>query len=80
MNERQMTVCAIALWCDRFDHDQVAQALSIENQRARELIDRGAREQGQGTMGQMRNCPYGKDRVVSARDDDGNVTRSVMKK
>lgn len=80
MNERQLTVCASALFCDGCDKFQVAKALDVDDERAQELIERGAAEQTNGTMGKMQNCPGEKGYVVSQRDDDGNVIKTVPRR
>ena len=54
MTERQLTVCAIALFADGFDKAQIARALGVDADRAQELIERGADEQSAGTMGHMK--------------------------
>ena len=77
MNERQLTVCAIALFADGFSNVQIAEALGVDSNRAQQLTERGAEEQATGTMGHMRNCPYGKDRIVSRRGDDGRIVGTV---
>ncbi len=77
MNERQLTVSAIALFADGFSHTQIADALGVDTDRAAELTATGADEQSTGTMGHMKNCPSGEDQVVSSRDDEGQVTGSV---
>ena len=76
MNERQLTVCAIALFVDGFDHTQIVGALGVDTDRAAELATTGANEQSAGTMGHMQNCPYGEDQIVSGRDDEGQMTGS----
>ena len=77
MNERQLMLCAIALFADGFRHTQIADALGVDTNRAAELTAAGATEQSAGTMGHMKNCPSGEDQVVSSRDDEGRVTGSV---
>lgn len=77
MNDRQLTVCAIALFADGFDHEQISKALDLRYERCVELVTAGGNEQFRGTMGPLKNCPYGKDRVVSRRDDQGNVAATV---
>ena len=79
MNERQLTVCAIALCADGFSNVQIAEALGVDKDRAEDLIESGADEQRVGTMGHMRHCPSGKDRVVSRRDDEGQATSTVKR-
>ena len=73
MNERQLTVSAIALFADGFSHTQIANALGVDTDRAAQLAATGAREQASGTMGHVKSCPYGKDQVVISRDDEGQV-------
>ncbi len=51
MNERQLTVSAIALFADGFSHTQIADALGVDTDRAAELTATGADEQSTGTMG-----------------------------
>ena len=51
MNERQRTVCAIALFADGFTIVQIAAALGVDIDRAQGLMDIGAEEQAAGTMG-----------------------------
>ncbi len=38
MDERQMTVCAIALFADGYSARQVGEALGVDAERARKLI------------------------------------------
>ena len=77
MNERQLKVCAIALFCDGWSSKQVARALGVDEQRAQELIEAGADEQASGTMGSMRNCPADEGELVSERSDTGEVLKKV---
>ena len=79
MNERQLTVCAIALFADGFSNVQIAKALAVSKDRAQELIEQGASEQRNGTMGYMKNCPHGEHHVVSVRDDQGNILNTVKR-
>lgn len=53
MDERQMTVCAIALFADGYSQHQIADALGVDADRAQELIEAGADAQAAGRMGQM---------------------------
>ena len=53
MTERQLTVCAIALYADGYSAKQVGVALGVEEKRAQQLIEAGADAQAAGTMGQM---------------------------
>ena len=77
MNERQLMVCAIALFCDGWSQEQIASALSVEERYAQDLIEAGADEQAAGTMGHMKNCPSGEDWVVSMRGDAGEILNRV---
>ena len=77
MNERQLNVCAIALFADGWSYEQIAKALGVDRKRAVELTCAGADEQRNGTMGYMKNCPAGEGFVVGVRDDEGNVTKAV---
>ena len=77
MNERQRTVCAIALFADGFTIVQIAAALGVDIDQAQGLMDIGAEEQAAGTMGHMSKCPFGKDQVVSRRDHEGQVTGTL---
>ena len=45
MDERQMVVCAIALFCDGYSPRQVAVALNVDRERAQQLIRQGVDEQ-----------------------------------
>ena len=54
MDERQLTVCAIALFADGFSKPQIAGALGVDEERAQQLIENGADEQAAGTMGHMK--------------------------
>ena len=63
MTKRQLMVCAIALFADGYSRRHIAQALNLTEDQAQELINAGADEQGNGTMGHMRNGP------VQYRDD-----------
>ena len=53
MDERQQTVCAIALFADGYSKRQIAQALNVDEELAQRLIELGAEEQAAGSMGQM---------------------------
>ena len=53
MDERQLTVCAIALFADGYSAGQIAAALAVNEEQAQRLIERGADEQAAGTMGHM---------------------------
>ena len=79
MNERQQIVCAIALFADGHSFEQIAEALDVPRERAVELIHNGADEQRRGTMGYMKNCPAGEDKVVAQRNNDGNPTRTAKR-
>ena len=57
MDERQLTVCAIALFADGYTHAEIAQALGVNEDRASELAIKGADEQAAGTMGYMASKP-----------------------
>lgn len=63
MDERQQTVCAIALFADGYSNRQVAEALGIDVDRAQELIEAGARAQAAGKMGHMKQGrqPWSRD-------------------
>ena len=65
MDERQMVVCAIALFCDGYSPRQVAVALNVDRERAQQLIRQGADEQAAGKMGYMEQ---GRD--AWSRDDE----------
>ena len=79
MNERQLKVCAIALFCDGWSGEQIACALGVDEQRAQELIEAGADEQAGGTMGYMSSCPAGEGELVSRRSDAGEILGKVPK-
>ena len=53
MNERQLQVCAVALFSDGWAQRHIAEALGVDNARAQQLIERGAMEQNKGRMGYM---------------------------
>ena len=53
MDERQLTVCAIALFADGYSKRRIAAALGVDEDRAQRLAERGAEEQAAGTMGHM---------------------------
>ena len=53
MNERQLTVCAIALFADGYTQQQIAAALGVDYDEAVRLCEAGAAEQAAGTMGHM---------------------------
>ena len=57
MDERQLTVCAIALFADGYTHAEIAQAFGVNEDRASELAIKGSNEQAAGTMGHMENNP-----------------------
>ncbi len=77
MNERQLKVCAIALFCDGWSNKQAAYALGVNERRAQQLIETGANEQASGTMGRMRNCPVGEGMIVGERGDTGEILKKV---
>ena len=78
MIERQLIVCAGALWADGWSHDQIADALEVSREEAVELSGRAARQQAARKMGSMHSCPAADEgMIVSARDDNGNPIRSV---
>ena len=58
MDDRQLTVCAIALFADGYSKQQVAEALGVDVDRAQALIRAGADAQAAGTMGQMEQGPW----------------------
>ena len=55
MNERQLQVCAIALFADGWANHHIADALGVDHARAQKLIEQGAKEQGAGRMGYMQS-------------------------
>ena len=73
----QLKLCAIALFADGFSNVQIAKALGIDKVRAQALMEAGAAEQRESTMGHMKSCPSGKNRIVSRRDDEGRVANTV---
>ena len=77
MNERQLKVCAIALFADGWCHDQIAAAFDVDRERATELINGGADELRLGTMGYMNNCPAGEGMVVTKRDSEGQILKTT---
>lgn len=79
MVERQQLVCAIALFADGWSYEQIAKALDVETDDATRLVGAGAEEQGNGTMGHMKNCPAPDNWVVAARNDDGSVKETVLR-
>ena len=75
MNERQLQVCAIALFADGWSQRQIAEALGVDADRAQELIEKGAKEQNAGRMGFMESS---RDPVTGAplsRDPADNGER-----
>ena len=57
MNERQLRVCAIALFADGFSNVQIAKALGVDKAQAQALMEAGAEEQRAGTMGHHEELP-----------------------
>ena len=55
MNERQLTVCAAALWADGWSARQIAEALDVTRERAQELAEAGADAQAAGDIGFMKS-------------------------
>ena len=53
MDERQLTLCAVALFADGYSKDQIGTALGVDSERAQQLIELGADAQSAGEMGQM---------------------------
>ena len=72
MEERQLMICAIALFADGYSKRQIAAALEVDEDRAQRLIQRGANEQAAGTMGHM-----AQHREPWSRDTEGSQGRSV---
>ena len=64
LDERQLTVCAIALFADGYSPPQIGKALQVDQDRAQKLISAGADAQANGKMGYMKQgCkPSGCDR------------------
>ena len=62
MNERQLTVCAIALFADGFSFAQIGQALRVTEEEASSLAFQGAEEQRAGRM-----VSYGRARLLTER-------------
>ena len=74
MNERQLTVCAIALYRDGFSHKQITQALRVTAKRTSELIRKGDAEMHGKTMGCMESTTH--EGVEDfERNDDGTIVR-----
>ena len=73
MNERQMTVCAIALFADGWSKYQIGDALGVEADRAQDLIEAGAGEQAAGTMGHMKQgaTPWSRDPDHEHKEREG---------
>ena len=65
MDERQLTVCAIALFADGYSSRQIGEALNVTKDRAQVLIEAGAEEQREGTMGHMKQgrVPWSRDKA-----------------
>ena len=63
MDERQLTVCAIALFADGYSSRQIGRALQVDQDRAQELISAGADAQAAGEMGHMKQGrnPWSRD-------------------
>jgi transposase len=57
MDERQLIVCAIALFCDGYSPRQVSEALGVSIERARELTAAGSDAQATSQMGYMKSHP-----------------------
>lgn len=55
MDERQMTICAGALYANDYRKDAIATALDISPERAQRLAEDAAAEQSQGRIGYMRS-------------------------
>lgn len=68
MDERQLMVCAIALFADGYSARQVSEALGVDPDRAQALIEAGAEAQSRGEMGHMATT-LGPDGRPVARDD-----------
>ena len=69
MTERQLTVCASALWANGGTREEIAHALGVSADRAQELMDRGAGEQARGTIGFMASPKKGR---MAPPDDGGD--------
>ena len=68
MTEREMTVCAIALFADGYSYERIARALGVSRDRAVELATAGAEAQSAGKMVYMpHQHPWG------TRDDDDPI-------
>ena len=68
MDDRQLMVSAISLFCDGYSARQVGQALSVSEDRAQALIEASAEVQKRGEMGNMR-ITRGKDGQPVVRDN-----------
>ena len=55
MDERQMTICAGALFANGYRKDAIAEALDISPERAQRLAEDAADEQSAGRIGEMRS-------------------------
>jgi len=55
MIKRQQTVCAIALFSDGYSFRQIAEALEVDIEQAKGLVDAGAEAQRRGDMVYMPN-------------------------
>ncbi len=53
VDERQRTICAIALFANDYSWEEIAAALGVTHDEATKLAADGADEQAAGTMGRM---------------------------
>ena len=63
MDQRQLMVCAIALFADGYEFNAIATALGVSRDEAAKLAALGGDEQAAGTMGYM----------APTLDTEGNV-------
>ena len=70
LTERQKMVCAIALWADNYNQDQIAKALDIDRDESVRLTSEGASAMSRGTLGYMKQTLNSEGKAFARNDDE----------
>ena len=76
MDERQLTVCAIALFADGYSHRQISAALGVDADKASQLTTAGGNAQAAGDMGYMKTGPYQREDDTDGENNEIRPLRS----